>query len=271
MEVRHRSLFYSNLRSTHTRFSYAGPGSSSMIGLFRELGPCRINNASTDVSLNPTSWSTNSNFIFIDQPVGVGYSHGDLKVGTSQQAAADTWTFLQIFFSDAKFAPLAKRPFALWTESYGGHYGPEFAAYFLSQNAAIAAGKISGIPINLKTLGVGDGLTNPLLQYPGYISYSVSNPYHPLTTADTIQIANTSWSQEGGCRDQITSCYTTGNNSICSGAQTFCNSKVLTPLAGNWDVDYLYKTCYRICGALTFTIDRWTTSSAKIRTHTPLN
>ena len=31
--------------------------------------------------------------------------------------------------------------------------------YFLQQNAAIASGSISGVPINLKVLGVGDGLT----------------------------------------------------------------------------------------------------------------
>lgn len=31
--------------------------------------------------------------------------------------------------------------------------------HFLSQNAAIAAGTVSGIPLNLKVLGVGDGLT----------------------------------------------------------------------------------------------------------------
>jgi hypothetical protein len=30
--------------------------------------------------------------IFIDQPVGVGFSYGTLSVGTSQQAAADIWT-----------------------------------------------------------------------------------------------------------------------------------------------------------------------------------
>jgi len=32
-----------------------------MIGLFQELGPCRINNQSTGVDLNPTSWNNVAN------------------------------------------------------------------------------------------------------------------------------------------------------------------------------------------------------------------
>lgn len=42
---------------------------------------------------------------------------------------------------------------------YGGHYGPAFANFFLQQNAAIKAGTLKGTVINLKTLGVGNGLT----------------------------------------------------------------------------------------------------------------
>jgi hypothetical protein len=74
--------------------------------------------------------------LYIDQPVGVGFSHGTTEVGTSEAAAADTWTvricgssintlasahsilqFLQIFFKDYKFTRFAHHPFALWTES----------------------------------------------------------------------------------------------------------------------------------------------------------
>jgi carboxypeptidase C (cathepsin A) len=99
-----------------------------MIGLFQELGPCRIKNDSSGVVLNNFSWNTNSNFLFIDQPVGVGFSHGTLDVGTSQEAADDVWTFMQIFLSDSRFSNLVSRPLAIWTESYGGHYGPTFAA-----------------------------------------------------------------------------------------------------------------------------------------------
>jgi carboxypeptidase C (cathepsin A) len=32
-----------------------------MIGLFQELGPCRINNQSTGVDLNSMSWNNHAN------------------------------------------------------------------------------------------------------------------------------------------------------------------------------------------------------------------
>ncbi|KAJ7197979.1 serine carboxypeptidase [Mycena pura] len=217
-----------------------GPGSSSMIGLLQELGPCRITNDSKSVTLNPFSWNTNANVLFIDQPVGVGFSHGTTSVGTSQAAAADVWTFLQIFLKDSRFSNLAANDLAIWTESHGGHYGPTFAAYFLSQNAAITAGTVSGIHLNLKTLGIGDGLTDPISQYPGYITYAGSNPYHPLVSSSVIARANTSWNTPTtGCKARITACNNGGSNSVCSAAQSFCNDNILSPLVGSFDVYYV--------------------------------
>lgn len=61
-----------------------------MLGLLQELGPCRITNDSSSVTLNPFSWNNEANVLFIDQPVGVGFSHGDTTtVSTSQEAAVD--------------------------------------------------------------------------------------------------------------------------------------------------------------------------------------
>ncbi|KDR77526.1 hypothetical protein GALMADRAFT_245687 [Galerina marginata CBS 339.88] len=216
-----------------------GPGSSSMIGLFQEHGPCRITNDSSSVTLNPFSWNNEANVLYIDQPVGVGFSHGDLKVGTSQQAASDIWQFMQIFFSDSRFSKYQPNDLAIWTESYGGHYGPAFATYFLSQNAAIAAGKLSGTTLNLKVLGIGNGLTDPLNQYPGYLTYAASNPYHPLVPSSVVNKANSAWTETNGCKSLITSCNNNGSNSVCSSAQNFCNNEILSPLAGDFDVYYV--------------------------------
>ena len=114
--------------------------------------------------------------LFIDQPVGVGFSYGRTTVGTSQEAAADVWKFLQIWFADSRFSKYASREFGIWAESYGGHYAPTFAAcvplsyyfspltpnayrYFLEKNDAISYGTATGVQINLKVMGIGDGLT----------------------------------------------------------------------------------------------------------------
>jgi carboxypeptidase C (cathepsin A) len=88
-----------------------------MLGLLQELGPCRITNDSSSVTLNPFSWNNNANVLFIDQPVGTGFSHGNMSVGTSQAAAADVWTFLQIFLKDSRFSNLVPNSLAIWTES----------------------------------------------------------------------------------------------------------------------------------------------------------
>jgi carboxypeptidase C (cathepsin A) len=77
-------------------------------------------------SVKAEQWTTR---LFIDQPVGTGFSYGTENVDTSQKAAVDVWQFLQIWFADPRFSKYASREFGIWTESYGGHYGPTFAAY----------------------------------------------------------------------------------------------------------------------------------------------
>lgn len=42
--------------------------------------------------------------------------------------------------------------FIFATESYGGHYGPEFVAYFEHQNVLIRSGRIKGIEIVVSAL-----------------------------------------------------------------------------------------------------------------------
>ena len=58
-------------------------------------------------------------------------------------------------------------------------------------------------------------------------------------SSSTISRANVSWTKSGGCKDQITECYDTGEPSTCSKAQIYCNKEIFTPLAGDWDVYYI--------------------------------
>ncbi|KAF5356533.1 hypothetical protein D9758_008270 [Tetrapyrgos nigripes] len=203
------------------------------------LGPCRINNDSASVSLNHFSWNTNANMLFIDQPIGTDWSHGTTDVGTSDEAAEDIWTFLQAFLSDIRFAHLQQRNLALWGQSYCGHYLPAFAAHFLDQNTAIGAGTIPGIPLNLKILGIGNGFTDPIIQYPAYMSYAGTNPYHPLVDPIWIDQSNYAWTKPGGCKEQAIACDNSNNDTICSKAQDFCDYFIYSALLGDYDPYYV--------------------------------
>ena len=70
-----------------------GPGCSSSTGLFFELGPSSINKTLHPV-YNPYSWNSNASVIFLDQPVGVGYSYtGGDEVKNTLTAAKDVYVF----------------------------------------------------------------------------------------------------------------------------------------------------------------------------------
>ena len=62
--------------------------------------------------------------VFIEQPVGVGFStttEAKIAYGDAQ-AAADNHRFVVGFFE--RFSNLAKQDFYITSESYGGHYMP---------------------------------------------------------------------------------------------------------------------------------------------------
>jgi carboxypeptidase C (cathepsin A) len=42
--------------------------------------------------------------MFIDQPIGTGFSQGKAKISSSQEAAEYVWTAMQMIFSDDQFS-----------------------------------------------------------------------------------------------------------------------------------------------------------------------
>lgn len=63
-----------------------GPGSSSMIGLLTENGPCMIGNDSNSTTLNPWSWNNQVNMLYIDEPNQVGFSYDYPSNGTTDES-----------------------------------------------------------------------------------------------------------------------------------------------------------------------------------------
>jgi carboxypeptidase C (cathepsin A) len=124
-----------------------GPGCSGLTGLLTENGPFRANKDNT-LSENPYAWNKFTNMVFIEQPVGVGFSQasGNITYG-DEMAALDNHAFLLGFFDI--FPDLKSRPLYLTSESYGGHYLPTLAKEIVSQ----------GILNNFKGFAVGNPLT----------------------------------------------------------------------------------------------------------------
>jgi cathepsin A (carboxypeptidase C) len=89
------------------------------LAIFVENGPYRINETTGEVTINPYSWNSNANVIFVDQPIGTGFSYGDLDdyVTKESQVAEDMYEFLQSFI--VQFPQYAKLPFFVTGESYG--------------------------------------------------------------------------------------------------------------------------------------------------------
>lgn len=97
-----------------------GPGGSSMLGMLMELGPCLVNEDGDGTRYNPYGWNKDTAMIFVDQPVGVGFSYSDTDEpgpDTSFKSAEDMHLFLQMFISQV-FPVHMKGPFVLTGESY---------------------------------------------------------------------------------------------------------------------------------------------------------
>ncbi|KAI4249555.1 MAG: hypothetical protein LQ352_005587 [Teloschistes flavicans] len=210
-----------------------GPGCSSMIGLFQENGPCHFVNGASTPSLNPYSWNSYANMLYIDQPIGVGFSYGTDSVTSTVTAAPYVWKLLQAFYT--QFPQYENRNFGVFTESYGGHYGPEFADYFEQQNAAVASGSVTGQNIKLVALGVNNGWFDAQLQEKAYVDFSYSNSYKPLiTAAQHTSYLNTYNSQ---CLPALQSCASSGSNSACKNSDNVCYNNIEGPLSQSADFD----------------------------------
>eukprot|EP00095_Tigriopus_kingsejongensis_P005173 maker-scaffold237_size242172-snap-gene-1.30 protein:Tk05173 transcript:maker-scaffold237_size242172-snap-gene-1.30-mRNA-1 annotation:"venom serine carboxypeptidase" len=137
-----------------------GPGSSSMLGLFEINGPLSAvytddSGSDTEAKLNPFSWNRKVNMIYIDQPVGSGFSHTtDGFADNQDDVATDLYEFLVQWFK--LFPDFQSNPFFAFGESYAGKYVPAISKRIHDEN------QVSDFKINFQGLGIGNGAMSPV-------------------------------------------------------------------------------------------------------------
>ncbi|XP_077214259.1 serine carboxypeptidase-like [Tasmannia lanceolata] len=145
-----------------------GPGCSSELALFYENGPFNIAD-NMSLTWNDYGWDMASNLIFVDQPTGTGFSYStdvrDIRFG-EKGVSNDVYDFLQAFFKE--HPSYSTNEFYITGESYAGHYIPAVAGRVHQGNK-----EKLGLHINLKGFAIGNGLTNPAIQYKAYTDYAL--------------------------------------------------------------------------------------------------
>lgn len=139
-----------------------GPGASSQIGNLMENGPLRLSRTPEGsiqvTSLTGESWTAVGNMLYLDQPIGVGYSYGDLKYTNMEQVRNYTLKFIQGFYE--VHPEMKERALYITGESYGGKYIPSIADKINEFNLN-AQSEEDKIP--LKALIIGNGFVDPLV------------------------------------------------------------------------------------------------------------
>ncbi|TYH53567.1 hypothetical protein ES332_D09G108300v1 [Gossypium tomentosum] len=129
-----------------------GPGASGVgIGNFEEIGPLN-----TDLKPRNTTWLKKADLLFVDNPVGTGYSYvedTEMVVKTDNEAASDLTTLLMKLFNTIE--SLQKSPLYIVAESYGGKFAVTAGLSILN---AIDAGKLK---LKLGGVALGNSWISP--------------------------------------------------------------------------------------------------------------
>lgn len=144
-----------------------GPGGSSLFGQFTETGPWSLTD---DLQLipKPVTWNAKYAMLYIDNPVGTGFSYTGSDAGYSNNmddVAANLYSFLTQFFK--AYPAYQSVDFYVTGESYAGKYIPAIGYKIWQMNS-----NNPSVKINLKGLAIGDGLCDPMTQVTTYADFA---------------------------------------------------------------------------------------------------
>ncbi|CDR87265.1 related to KEX1 protein precursor [Sporisorium scitamineum] len=169
-------LFFLLLRARHVPakrklivWFNGGPGCSSFDGAMMEVGAWRMDGKGGLVWVKDgASWNEYADILFLDQPVGTGFSYVNTNSYTTSlpQAADEVVHFLQQF---VQVFPEYSRDVELQYGSQAGGVdvflaGESFAGQYIPYTAK-AIVKASKPPVSLKGIAIGNGFIDPKSQY----------------------------------------------------------------------------------------------------------
>lgn len=202
-----------------------GPGCSSTLALLTENGPCKVSEDGESTEINPHSWTEAAHMLWLDQPAGVGFSYGAKEDDKNEEMVGeDAYYFLQSFVNT--YPEYASNPLFIVGESYGGHYAPAIAHRIFLGNQAITATSSSSLKkLNLSGVAVGNGMTEPKVQFEYYAEMAMYNSHNIKTVSE----ADYEGMKEAtphcltlidGCNDSLK------ENFYCQAAYQYCMNKV---------------------------------------------
>ncbi|CAF1187966.1 unnamed protein product [Adineta ricciae] len=141
-----------------------GPGCSSMMGIWLIIGPFRFQDENTIVE-NNGSWHLHANLLFVDQPLGTGFSktYSRLFVRELDEMADHFLGFLNRYIEI--FPELLEDDIYLAGESFAGQYIPYIARTILDKRS----------DMKLRGLLIGNGFTDPISKYKSLLPFAVEN------------------------------------------------------------------------------------------------
>ncbi|RYO79276.1 hypothetical protein DL766_002093 [Monosporascus sp. MC13-8B] len=144
-----------------------GPGCSSEDGVMMEIGPYRLKDENT-LERNNGSWHEFANLLFVDNPVGTGYSYVDTNsyVHELDEMADQFIVFLEKWFK--LFPKYEGDDLYIAGESYAGQHIPYIAKAIVDRNKKPE----TKLKWNLKGLLIGNGWISPKEQYEAYLSFA---------------------------------------------------------------------------------------------------
>ncbi|KAF5647061.1 SERINE-TYPE CARBOXYPEPTIDASE F PRECURSOR [Fusarium tjaetaba] len=126
-----------------------GPGCSSLSGLLTENGPFLWQEGTLAPVPNSYSWTNLTNVIWIEQPVGVGYSQGKPNITNEVELGKQFIGFWKNFINTFE---LKGATTYITGESYAGFYVPYIADAFITANDDDYY-KLGGVAINDPIIG----------------------------------------------------------------------------------------------------------------------